>query len=133
MPAFTKFVYTFPDTGIVDLTPLRMYHIDHLSKSAAATLLSNSMLPTSNCLRKLVFSDMPIVVSTLQAGCFFGSLLAYYIADRWGRKVVLQYISIKGHLILTFLARSSPLIWNHCGWCYHSVRLRWPHVSSILH
>jgi len=27
------------------------------------------------------------VVSTLQGGCFFGSLIAYYIADKWGRKV----------------------------------------------
>lgn len=26
------------------------------------------------------------IVSTLQAGCFFGSLIAYYVADRWGRK-----------------------------------------------
>lgn len=57
MPAFTK-----------------IYHIDHLSKSAAATLLSN-------------------IVSTLQAGCFFGSLLAYYIADRWGRKPALLIAS----------------------------------------
>jgi MFS family permease len=29
------------------------------------------------------------VVSTLQAGCFFGSLIAYYVADRWGRKPAL--------------------------------------------
>ncbi|KAA8563669.1 hypothetical protein EYC84_011690 [Monilinia fructicola] len=29
------------------------------------------------------------VVSTLQAGCFFGSLSAYYVADRWGRKPAL--------------------------------------------
>ena len=27
------------------------------------------------------------VVSTLQAGCFFGALIAYYVADRWGRRV----------------------------------------------
>jgi membrane protein DedA with SNARE-associated domain len=30
---------------------------------------------------------MATVVSVLQAGCFFGSLIAYYVADRWGRKV----------------------------------------------
>lgn len=30
-----------------------------------------------------------IVVSTLQAGCFFGSLIAYYVADRWGRRPAL--------------------------------------------
>lgn len=28
------------------------------------------------------------IVSTLQAGCFFGSLIAYYVADKWGRKVI---------------------------------------------
>lgn len=27
------------------------------------------------------------IVSVLQAGCFVGSLLAYWAADRWGRKV----------------------------------------------
>jgi len=48
----------------------KSYHINGLSKTAAANLLSN-------------------IVSTLQAGCFFGSLLAYYIADRWGRKPAL--------------------------------------------
>jgi MFS family permease len=27
------------------------------------------------------------VVSTLQAGCFLGALIAFYIADKWGRRV----------------------------------------------
>jgi MFS family permease len=27
------------------------------------------------------------IVSTLQAGCFLGALIAYYIADNWGRRV----------------------------------------------
>ncbi|KAF7865788.1 hypothetical protein EAF04_005953 [Stromatinia cepivora] len=48
----------------------KAYHIDNLGKTAAANLLSN-------------------IVSTLQAGCFFGSLIAYYVADRWGRKPAL--------------------------------------------
>ncbi|KAL2067795.1 hypothetical protein VTL71DRAFT_15891 [Oculimacula yallundae] len=26
------------------------------------------------------------IVSTIQGGCFFGSLIAYYIADKWGRR-----------------------------------------------
>merc|ERR1711939_792594 len=26
------------------------------------------------------------VVSTLQAGCFLGALIAFYIADKWGRR-----------------------------------------------
>lgn len=38
-------------------------------------------------LRGFIVSDSYVVVSTLQGGCFFGSLIAYYIADRWGRKV----------------------------------------------
>lgn len=39
----------------------------HITKATSANLNSN-------------------IVSTLQAGCFFGSLIAYYVADRWGRK-----------------------------------------------
>jgi len=46
-----------------------------LSKTAAANLLSN-------------------IVSTLQAGCFFGSLIAYYVADRWGRKPALMLAAV---------------------------------------
>ena len=38
-----------------------------LNKDTAATLSSN-------------------IVSTLQAGCFFGSLVAYWVADRFGRR-----------------------------------------------
>ncbi|TVY53220.1 Quinate permease [Lachnellula cervina] len=34
------------------------------------------------------------IVSTLQGGCFFGSLIAYYIADRWGRKPALLIASM---------------------------------------
>ncbi|KAF7886692.1 uncharacterized protein EAF02_003339 [Botrytis sinoallii] len=48
----------------------KKYHIDTLSSVAQANLASN-------------------IVSTLQAGCFFGSLGSYYIADRWGRKPAL--------------------------------------------
>ncbi|ESZ94535.1 hypothetical protein SBOR_5078 [Sclerotinia borealis F-4128] len=58
---------------IVMPTFTKAYHIDKLDDSAQANLLSNNT----------------IVVSTLQAGCFFGSLFAYYIADRWGRKPAL--------------------------------------------
>ncbi|TGO83185.1 hypothetical protein BPOR_0689g00030 [Botrytis porri] len=48
----------------------KKYHIDTLSSVAQANLASN-------------------IVSTLQAGCFFGSLASYYVADRWGRKPAL--------------------------------------------
>ncbi|ATZ58812.1 hypothetical protein BCIN_16g04860 [Botrytis cinerea B05.10] len=48
----------------------KKYHIDTLAPVAQANLLSN-------------------IVSTLQAGCFFGSLFSYYVADRWGRRPAL--------------------------------------------
>nr|AHA12287.1 DEHU transporter 1 [Asteromyces cruciatus] len=57
------------------------------------------------------------IVSVLQAGCFAGSLIAYWIADRWGRKpsllasaamstigVVIQTAS-SGHLAALFVGR----------------------------
>ncbi|KAF5871095.1 putative mfs quinate protein [Botrytis fragariae] len=61
----------------------KKYHIDTLSKVAQANLASN-------------------IVSTLQAGCFFGSLASYYVADRWGRKpalLVAAGITILGVII----------------------------------
>jgi len=57
------------------------------------------------------------IVSTLQAGCFFGSLAAYYCADRWGRKpslliaatittlgVIIQVAS-SGHVSVLYIGR----------------------------
>ncbi|KAG9241119.1 putative quinate permease [Calycina marina] len=55
------------------------------SSSEVATLVSN-------------------IVSVLQAGCFVGSLVAYWVADRWGRKPSLlgsAFISIVGIVIQT--------------------------------
>ncbi|KAH8602061.1 general substrate transporter [Bisporella sp. PMI_857] len=43
------------------------FHLTGLSDKAVANLVSN-------------------IVSTLQAGCFLGALIAYYIADKWGRR-----------------------------------------------
>ncbi|KAE8450141.1 hypothetical protein EG329_006922 [Mollisiaceae sp. DMI_Dod_QoI] len=45
------------------------------------------------------------IVSTLQAGCFFGSLIAYYVADRWGRKPSLLIAA--GVTILGIIIQSS--------------------------
>ncbi|KAF8849899.1 quinate permease [Acephala macrosclerotiorum] len=45
------------------------------------------------------------IVSTLQAGCFFGSLIAYYVADRWGRKPSLLIAA--GVTILGIVIQSS--------------------------
>lgn len=38
------------------------------------------------------------VVSTLQAGCFLGALIAFYIADKWGRRVSFPIMSHSSHL-----------------------------------
>jgi MFS family permease len=54
-----------------------------ITSSQASTLNSNSMIYSGGSQTVLIVT----VVSVLQAGCFFGSLIAYYVADRWGRKV----------------------------------------------
>jgi len=44
------------------------------------------------------------IVSVLQAGCFFGSLFAYWAADKWGRKpslIVASGVAIAGIVIQT--------------------------------
>lgn len=38
------------------------------------------------------------VVSTLQAGCFLGALIAFYIADKWGRRVSFAIMSHSFHV-----------------------------------
>jgi len=52
----------------------KVYKIDGLSATAAAALSEN-------------------IVSTLQAGCFVGSLAAYWFADKYGRKPALMVSS----------------------------------------
>jgi MFS family permease len=55
----------------------------HLTDANSSTLNSNSTIHPASSQPVLTIT----VVSVLQAGCFFGSLIAYYVADRWGRKV----------------------------------------------
>jgi MFS family permease len=51
------------------------YHLDGLSDKARANLSAN-------------------IVSTLQAGCLVGSLAAYWVSDKWGRKPALLVASM---------------------------------------
>lgn len=48
----------------------RTYGLENISKVAAANLSAN-------------------IVSTLQAGCFFGALVASPVAEKWGRRMAL--------------------------------------------
>lgn len=57
------------------------------------------------------------IVSTLQAGCFFGALVASVIADKYGRKVglisasilaiigVIMQVAASGHLEAMYIGR----------------------------
>ncbi|PBP24823.1 hypothetical protein BUE80_DR004262 [Diplocarpon rosae] len=73
-----------------------------ITDKIAADLNSNSMLCTTKFPQKLAYNDQ--VVSTLQGGCFFGSLAAFYCADRFGRRPSLlaaAFIAIVGIIIQT--------------------------------
>lgn len=63
-------------------------------------------LPTgADAASKKVTADLTAnIVSTLQGGCFFGALAAYYFADKWGRRIsllVAATITIIGIIIQT--------------------------------
>lgn len=72
MPGFKKLVcvcpltYTYSD----QCHQYRTYGLENISKVAAANLSAN-------------------IVSTLQAGCFFGALFASPIAEKYGRRLAL--------------------------------------------
>lgn len=40
------------------------------------------------------------IVSTLQGGCFVGALVAYYTADKYGRKVSFSWLLMSTMLIM---------------------------------
>lgn len=77
---------------------LRTYGLTGLDKVAQANLTAN-------------------IVSTLQAGCFFGALIASPCADRWGRKLsligaavvgiigVIMQTAASGHLEAMYIGR----------------------------
>lgn len=104
MPAFKKRVSNELQWMWWMLTDSREFTI---TSAEASTLNSNSKVnqPTdvSHPILKIV------VVSVLQAGCFFGSLIAYYVADRWGRRVL--SLSRKWDFALT--NAFSPPYWLH--------------------
>lgn len=64
------------------------YGLTGLSKTAQANLSAN-------------------IVSTLQAGCFFGALLASPAADRWGRRYALLGAATLGVLGVVMQAAAS--------------------------
>lgn len=76
----------------------RKYGLEDISEVAAANLSAN-------------------IVSTLQAGCFFGALVASVVADKWGRKLglitasvlaiigVIMQVAASGHLEAMYIGR----------------------------
>lgn len=62
------------------------------------------------------------IVSTLQAGCFFGALAASWVADKYGRKLgliaasfvailgVIMQVAASGHLEAMYIGRYVSLI-----------------------
>lgn len=59
------------------ILPTRKYGLQHLDKVGEANLSAN-------------------IVSTLQAGCFFGALIASPAADKWGRRMSLLGAAMTG-------------------------------------
>jgi len=78
---------------VQELIPSRReYGLDHMSKAAKADLSAN-------------------IASTLQAGCFFGALIASYIADRLGRRTGLMIaaaVTIVGVVMQSAASGSIP-------------------------
>jgi MFS family permease len=80
------------------LTVNRKYGLDTRGKVAQANLSAN-------------------IVSTLQAGCFFGALIASAVADKWGRRIglisaslisivgVIMQVAAEGHLEAMYIGR----------------------------
>ncbi|OXN27504.1 hypothetical protein CDV57_03581, partial [Aspergillus fumigatus] len=85
--------------GVLTMKPfMAKYGLTNLSSVAQANLSAN-------------------IVSTLQAGCFFGALIASQVADRWGRKPglisasimsivgVIMQVAASGHLEAMYIGR----------------------------
>ncbi|PKX95683.1 sugar porter family MFS transporter [Aspergillus novofumigatus IBT 16806] len=85
--------------GVLTMKPfMAKYGLNNLSSVAQANLSAN-------------------IVSTLQAGCFFGALIASQVADRWGRKPglisasimailgVIMQVAASGHLEALYIGR----------------------------
>ncbi|KAL4930651.1 sugar porter family MFS transporter [Aspergillus undulatus] len=85
--------------GVLTMDPFKdKYGLNDLGETGQANLSAN-------------------IVSTLQAGCFFGALAASYVADRWGRKMglivasfvailgVIMQVAASGHLEAMYIGR----------------------------
>ncbi|KAK3115778.1 hypothetical protein LTR53_004553 [Teratosphaeriaceae sp. CCFEE 6253] len=74
---------------------MKEYGLDHMSKAAKADLSAN-------------------IASTLQAGCFFGALIASYIADKLGRRTGLMIaasVTIVGVVMQSAASGSIPCMY----------------------
>ncbi|EAU36194.1 conserved hypothetical protein [Aspergillus terreus NIH2624] len=85
--------------GVLTMKPfMAKYGLDTRGKVAQANLSAN-------------------IVSTLQAGCFFGALIASAVADKWGRRIglisaslisivgVIMQVAAEGHLEAMYIGR----------------------------
>jgi hypothetical protein len=71
------------------------------------------------------------VVSVLQAGCFFGSLIAYWAADKFGRKVRIPVMLSRRNADLNIAVFDGCVCYCNC-WHYSPDRFKWTRVKSPL-
>jgi MFS family permease len=97
MDTFRKYIYLSHILSLRSQSP-RKFGLEDLSPVASANLEAN-------------------IVSTLQAGCFFGALAAYWFADKYGRRTALfgcaliaiigtiMQAASNGHLAVMYIGR----------------------------
>jgi MFS family permease len=107
MPGFKKYVLPSLLSTIYSNYQHRTYQLENIDKVAAANLSAN-------------------IVSTLQAGCFFGAMGASPVAERYGRRMALlgsAVVAVLGILMQT--AASGHIEVMYIG------RYIYPHLQSI--
>lgn len=66
------------------------------------------------------------IVSTFQAGCFFGSLLTFPLAERFGRKIAIIMA------ILVFCVGGSLMVCQNCVYCAYCFAAQTDFSSRLL-